>query len=379
MHPSVHSKVPGKCPICGMDLVVVIDKPGETNGLANQNLKAGELTIPLERLARIGVKYAQVRLRQMRVAFRAVGTFSLDQSRITSCVARLDGYVDAVNVVSPGEHVTAGQLAMTISCPDLRAPEQELVNLLKVVKTEANGAPASMQQLIDLARRRLELLGVAPQEISELERTGNPTDQLAVRAPCDGVVNDTAITTGMQVKRGDTLVTLVDLSSLWLWVQFYENEFELLTDGQVVQVLLPAIPGLTLTGHIKAISPVVEPATRTAKVRVDIANSDGRLKPGMYAEVVADIDAGQKLTIPSEAVLPTGSRMLVFVERGFGKLEPRFVNVGRQFVDSDGRTSESYYEVISGLVDGDRVVSSANFLIDSEAKIQGVIKDFQGE
>jgi multidrug efflux pump subunit AcrA (membrane-fusion protein) len=166
---------------------------------------------------------------------------------------------------------------------------------------------------------------------------------------------------------------------LWLWLEFYENEVDLLKDGQVVQVVLPAIPGRMLTGKIKAISPVVKPVTRTAKVRVDIANADGRLKPGIYAEVVADIDAGDKLTIPAEAVLPTGSRMLVFVARGSGRLEPRYVDLGTQFVDANGRTGEPYYEVMSGLVDGEWVVASANFLIDSEAQIQGAIKDFQGE
>jgi Cu(I)/Ag(I) efflux system membrane fusion protein len=264
---------------------------------------------------------------------------------------------------------------MTIYSPDLRAPEQELINLLKV---QANGsaAPGSLDQLIDLARRRLQLLNVGASEISELERTGQLTDRLILRSPFAGVVSEAPIKVGMAVKPGDRLMTVLNLSRLWLWASFYENEFGLLREGQTVSVDLPVFPNRSFAGKIGVISPTIDPLKRTAAVRIDIPNADGQLRPGMYADISAEIDVGEGLTIPFDAVLPTGSRMLVFVDKGSGKLQPRFVQVGRQFVDLAGPNRERYYQVTGGLQEGERVVSSANILIDAEAQLQGAMKDF---
>jgi membrane fusion protein, copper/silver efflux system len=181
------------------------------------------------------------------------------------------------------------------------------------------------------------------------------------------------------VKAGDKVMTIINSSRLWLWANFYENEIGFLQEGQSVRIGLLAFPNRSFDGKIGAISPVVDPAKRTVRVRIDIPNLDGRLRPGMYANVVAEIDAGELLTIPFDAVLPTGSRMLVFVDKGSGRLESRFIQVGRQFVDSAKPSPERYYQVISGLQEGERVVSSANFLIDAEAQIQGIIKDFRDD
>jgi len=152
-----------------------------------------------------------------------------------------------------------------------------------------------------------------------------------------------------------------------------------LQEGQPVTVTLPVFVNRSFEAKIGAISPTMDSVKRTTRVRIDIPNPDGRLRPGMYANIVARIDAGEGLTIPFDAVLPTGSRMLVFVDKGFGKLQPRFIQVGRQFVDLAGPTQERYYQVANGLQEGERIVSSANFLIDSEAKVQGAIKDFGEE
>jgi Cu(I)/Ag(I) efflux system membrane fusion protein len=286
--------------------------------------------------------------------------------------------VEELRVTSPGERVVVGQPLMTIYSPDLRSPEQELVNLLKVQVNGSVGA-ASMDQLIDSARRRLQLLNVSPNQISELERTGLPTDRLVLQSPFDGVVSEAPMKVGMSVKRGDKLMSVLNLSRLWLWANFYENEVGLLQEGQAVTVTLPAFPNRSFAGKIGVISPTIDSVKRTAMVRIDIPNPDGRLRPGMYANVVAEIDAGEALTIPFDSVLPTGSRMLAFVDKGSGKLEPRFIQVERQFVDLADPNQERYYQVTGGLQEGERVVSSANFLIDAEAQIQGVIKDFRDD
>ena len=241
----------------------------------------------------------------------------------------MDGYIDELQVASPGERVTVGQPLMTINTPDLRSSEQELVSLLRVQES-GNVPAASITQLIDSARRRLQRMNVSPEQVSELERTQQPTDLLLVRSPCDGIVSEAPMTVGLSVKHGDKLMGLVNLSRLWLWANFYENEVSLLKEGELMTVVFPALANRSFEGKISVITPTIDPVKRTTLVRIDIPNPDGQLRPGMSANVTTDIDAGEGLTIPFESVLPTGSQMLVFVDRGFGKLEPRVVHVGRQ-------------------------------------------------
>ena len=381
MHPSIHSKTPGKCPICGMDLVLVPNRkqkseaePAQTRGVVRR-FESSEFTIPIRRQQQFGVAYAAVHRRAMRIDVRALGTLGADQGLSFECVSRVDGYVEQLRVTSPGERVEVGQPLMTIYSPDLRAPEQELVNLLKVQES-GSVSQESMVQLIDLARRRLEFLNVSPNEIAELERTRQPTDRLLYRSPFNGVVDQAPMKRGMSVKPGDRLLSVFDLSRLWLWASVYESEVGLLKEGQPVQVGFPAFPNWSVEGKIGFIGPSIDPLKRAASVRIDIPNPDGRLRPGMYANVVVQIDAGERLAIPFDSVLPTGSRMLVFVDKGSGKLEPRFVQIGRQFVDPEDHRRERYYEVNSGLQEGERIVSGANFLVDAEAQIQGAIKDW---
>jgi Cu(I)/Ag(I) efflux system membrane fusion protein len=371
MHPSVHSKSPGKCPICGMDLVPVTRRKEESS-------KPSEFIVPVERQQQIGVTYAEVRRRQMRFDIRSVGTLEVPPAQIFDCVARLDGYIEELRVTSPGERVAVGQPLMTIYSPDLRTSEQELLNLLKV---RANGGanPTSIDQLIDLARLRLRRLNVGPNEISELERTLQLTDQLVLRSPFDGIVSEAPMKVGMRVTPGDKLMTVLNLSGLWLWANFYENEVGLLREGQPVTVSLPALPNRSFEGRIVVIGPTIDPVKRTAMVRIDIPNPDGQLRPGMFANVVAEIDAGEGLAIPFDAVLPIGMRMLAFVDRGSGSLEPRFIQVGREFVDLTDPNQDRYYQITGGLKEGEHIVSSANFLIDAEAQVQGAVRDFGAE
>jgi RND family efflux transporter MFP subunit len=372
MHPSVHSDQAGKCPICGMDLVPVTKQKGDRL----DHRKSTEFTVPVQRQEQIGVTYTEVRRRPMRFEIRSVGTLEVDQAQVFECVSGVDGYIQNLQVTSPGERVKIGQALMTIFTPDLRSPEQELISLLKV-HDNGNAAVGSMDQLIDSARRRLLLLNVSQTEISELERTRELNDHLLVRSSFDGVVSEAPMKTGMSVKRGDKLMTLLNLSPLWLWADFFENEVGLLKEGQRIRVVLPAVADQSFDGTISVIGPTIDPLKRTAKVRVDIPNPGGQLRPGMYANVVAEIDAGEGLTIPSDSVLPMGLRMLAFVDKGAGKLEPRFVQVGRQFVDLTDPNQERYYQVTDGLKEGERIVSSANFLIDAEAQVQGAMRDFR--
>jgi membrane fusion protein, copper/silver efflux system len=399
MHPSVHSKDPGKCPICSMDLVPVMkkvsnetkakEKPSGMTGnssmssmpMSSPNQEAGkssEFTVPVERQQQIGVTYATVTKRPIQLSIRSVGMLEADTSKMFDYVARVDGYVQELKVSSPGQDVSQGQPLITIYSPDLRSTEQELVNILND-RDHGGTSRVSNDQMIEAAKRRLKLWNVSEQEIAELEKSRKPSDQLVLRSPFDGVVGEVMSRPGMNVKTGDKLVNVLDLSNLWVWAEFYENEIGLLKRGQQIDVSLPAFPNQTFQGQIAVINPTIDPAKRTARVRIDIPNPKAQLRPGMYANVEVKIDGGEGLTIPVQAALPTGERMLVFLDRGQGKLLPRYVQVGRSFTTFDGQQEGSYYQVMSGLQEGDRIVASANFLIDAESQVQGALKDWERE
>ena len=174
-------------------------------------------------------------------------------------------------------------------------------------------------------------------------------------------------------------MTLLNLSHLWLWANFYENEVVSLKEGEPMTVTFPALPNRSFEGKISVITPTIDPVKRTSLVRIDIPNPDGQLRPGLSANVTADIDAGDGLTIPFDSVLPTGSQMLVFVDMGFGNLEPRVVHAGRQLVEVGEENEERYYQIIGGLQEGERIVSGGNFLVDAEAQVQGALRNFGEE
>jgi len=409
MHPSVHSKTPGKCPICSMDLVPVLKKVANDTGAkdnsgkgtpgamtdngsmgsmgsmsmpsANQSPgnKPGEFSVPVERQQQIGVTYASAERRPIQLSIRSVGVLEPDQAKIFEYVARVDGYIQDLKVTSPGQEVNAGEPLVTIYSPDLRSTEQELVNLLNE-RDRGGGSRASLDQVIESSKQRLRQWNVSDQEINALEKSRKATETLVLRSPFAGVVEDVPMKQGMSVKMGDRLLGVMDLSRLWLWADFYENEVGLLRVGQKLDISLPAFPGKKFEGQIGAIDRRLDAMKRTTRVRVDLDNPQDELRPGMFANVELKIDGGEGLTVPVDAVLPTGSRSLVFVDKGAGKLEPRFIRVGRSFsqIDSNGGEA-SYDEVLEGLSEGERVVSSANFLIDAESRIQGALKTWDVE
>ena len=399
MHPSVHSKTPGKCPICSMDLVPVFKKVANSNPSSQGNSpakpenastvvesqsgnaqgnKPGEFSVPIERQQQIGVTYASAKRRPIQLSIRSVGVLEPDQGKIFEYVARVDGYIQDLEVTSPGEQVTVGQPLLTVYSPDLRSTEQELVNLLNE-RDRGGSSRGSLDPLIESGRQRLRQWNISDEEISALEKSRKATDTLVLRSPFTGVIEDVPMKQGMSVKMGDRLVGVMDLSRLWLWAEFYENEVELLRVGQKLDISFPAFPGRKFEGQIGAIDRRLDAMKRTIRVRIDLDNAEDQLRPGMFANVELKIDGGEGLAVPVDAVLPTGSRSLVFVDKGSGKLEPRFIRVGRSFTQSDAEGGASYDEVLEGLSEGERVVSSANFLIDAESRIQGALKTWDVE
>ncbi len=368
MHPSVHLHDPAaKCPICSMDLV-----PVRRAGAAQAKTAAPELTefhVPIERQQQIGVTYAAVKKGPLHHTLRAVGMVAPDKTRHWEFVARVDGYVQKLFVTSPGEPVEKDQPLLSIYSPDLLIAEHEFVTLLDARDhAPTPEARATAENQIQGGRRRLAKWNVIERQIAELEKSRKPADFLTLYSPFKGMVEDVPVDQGRRVMTGDHLVDVADLSVVWVWAEFYENELPMLARGQKVAITAKSYPGETFTGELNLISPFVMEMQRTARVRIDIANPDAKLWPGMYVNIELAMDMGEGLTIPVSAVMPTGSRSLVFLDKGEGKIEPRFIQLGGRFGES--------YEVRDGLKEGERVVASANFLIDAESKVQGAVKTF---
>ena len=395
MHPSVKSQKPNdKCPICGMDLVPVLKKSGgETKPEASPQMgetKSGEMqgmpgikgsgemkgaqtsefVVPVERQQQIGVTYAAVQRKPLRHTIRSVGMVVPDKGRNWQFVSRVDGYVQKLDVKSPGEIVEKDAPLLSIYSPDLLTSEREFVELLRMRdQAKSKDARETPERLIQSARRRLQLWNVTNEQIAELEKTRNPQENLTLLSPFRGVVQSVPVEQGKAVGIGNMLVEVADLSVVWVWAEFYENELPMLKVGQKMDITAKSYPGEKFEGTISLINPFLEEAKRTAKVRIDIPNPDFKLRPAMYVNAELGMDMGEGLTIPVSAVMPTGTRNVAFINKGEGKLEPRIVQLGSKYGES--------YEVQSGLREGEQVVASANFLIDAESKVQQALNEFE--
>ncbi|HEY5229016.1 MAG TPA: efflux RND transporter periplasmic adaptor subunit [Opitutaceae bacterium] len=375
MHPSVHLHDPdAKCPICGMDLVPVKKADAQTKAadMAAPMDEPREFTIPVDRQQLIGVTYAAAETRPLRRTIRATGLVATTTGNHWDYVARVDGYIHNLDVAAPGDAVKKGQVLMDIYSPDLVATENEYIDLLRMranAQRDQNAATTqSAGHLLAAARARLSQWNISGEQIDALQAATSAPEYLQLTSPVDGVVEEVAVHQGRHVGVGDHLVDLVNLSAVWVWAEFYENELPLLKAGMPVTISSSAVPGLSVEGRIAVIDPFVSSEKRTGKVRIDVDNAEGKLRPEAYVDVNLDLDEGTGLTVPSGAILPTGEHNVVFVDKGSGRLEPRYVQLGGKFGD--------YYQVTSGLKAGERVVSSANFLVDAESKVQGALKSW---
>src|SRR5260221_14001065 len=226
----------------------------------------------------------------------------------------------------------------------------------------------SNNRLIASAKERLRLWNIGDEQIAELEKTLKPVENITLVSPFRGIVQDLDVDQGRHVSVGDHLVDVADLSVVWVWAQFYQDELPLLKKDLPVTITSSSMPGEKFDGKISVIDPFINDVTRTGRVRIDVANADFELLPDMYVDVDLTLDMGEGIAGPFTAVLPTGKHDIVFVDKGEGRLEPRFIELGRKYGD--------FYEVKSGLNEGERVVTSANFLIDAEAKVQGALKSW---
>jgi Cu(I)/Ag(I) efflux system membrane fusion protein len=381
MHPSVKKQnSTDKCPICSMDLVPVMKKGAAGTNVTNAVMpatmggeeKPGEFSVPVERQQQIGVTYAAIQKQPFTHTVRVVGMVAYDKQRHWDYVTRVEGYVKELFVFSRGELVEKNAPLLTIYSPDLLTTQNEFVDLLEAQeqsKTNGNRAVLkSTERLVESARQRLRLWNITDDQIAELEKTRKPTEMLTLRSPFKGVVQDIAVDQGRRVMTGDHLVDIADLSVVWVWAQFYQDELPMLKKGLPITITTSSYPGEKFDGKISVVDPFINDSLRTGRVRIDVENADFKLRPDMYVDVELTMDMGEGIAVPFNAVLPTGKHNIVFVDKGGGKLEPRYVELGRKYGD--------FYEVKSGLSESERVVTSANFLIDAEAKVQGALKSW---
>ena len=357
---------PGKMPMP--------EKKGPAPGAPAAEDVPGLVTIAPERLQTIGVKYEQVLRRPLDKEIRTVGRVAADERRLAKVTIKFHGWIEQLFVSATGDHVKKGQVLFTIYSPDLVATQEEYLLALEGRKqlgeSEFPEVARGSKDLLDATRHRFHLWDISEDHIRELERTKQVTKTLPMHSPITGTVIQKQVLQGAHVEPGEELYTIADLSHVWILADIYEYELAFVKKGQKAAVTLSYEPGTVLTGQVTFVYPTLDPKTRTAKVRFEVDNSDEKLKPDMYANVVIKVSLGTRLSVPQEAVIESGQKQLVFIHHGGGRLEPRVIETGMK--------TGSYYEVVGGLKEGDHVVTSANFLIDSESRLKAVVESMGG-
>jgi Cu(I)/Ag(I) efflux system membrane fusion protein len=359
MHPSVKQQMPGKCPICGMDLIPVTKAQQEQ----------GVVVIDEGRRQLIGVRTDTVIEAPMQRAFRAVGQVAYDESGMTDVTLKVGGFITKLFVSQTGQHVNKGQPLLLLYSPDLYGAEQDFLLATQsavAAPSAAGGGPSRLEMLGKAARQRLHLLGSSDAQIDDVAKKGVPSESVSVPSPASGFVIEKDVVEGASIQAGMRLFRIAALNKVWVEAEVYEADLAHVRIGQNAAVTLDYLPGKTYEAKISYIYPYLRPESRTGRVRVELANKELELRPGMYASVVLSSDAAPRVQVPAAAVVYTGPRRLVFVDLGEGRFRPQEVRVGT--------AANGMYEVLSGLSAGDRVATSGVFLIAAEARISTAAK-----
>jgi membrane fusion protein, copper/silver efflux system len=350
-----------------------LDMSGLTvESLQKQRVKMTEIAadavfVSAERQQISGIRFGQVSVQNMEKVIQTVGRLEFDEKKVTMVNPKIGGWIEDLYVDYTGKMVQKGQPLLSIYSPDLVSAQEEYLLALKIKESETAQPSAEWssqgESLLQSARKRLLLWDISPRQIENLEKTGEIKKDLVLSSPVDGFVMEKMVFKGMGIMPGTTLYKIGDLSSIWVIADIYEYELPFVQIGQKASISLSYFPGESFEGTATYIYPSVDPKTRTAKVRFDLPNPEFKLKPEMWANVGLKIPLGRKLVVPEDAVMDSGTMQMVFIDRGQGYFESRHIQVGSKV--------QGYYEVLSGLREGEKVVTSANFLIDSESKLSG--------
>ncbi|MBM6595400.1 efflux RND transporter periplasmic adaptor subunit [Microvirga pudoricolor] len=336
----------------GMDYIPVYE--GEDDG--------STVTVSSSKLQRTGVRSEVVERRRLELPVRAPGTLAEDERRISVVSVRSEAFIEKVENVTTGDHVRKGEPLLRLYSPEIAAAGAQYLSTV----TDGGAQPGG-RLVLDGARRRLESLGVSAEVLAEIERTRRVPLTIAWTAPQDGVVVERNVSDGMRAMAGDVLFRIVDHSVMWVLADVTERELALIREGQSATVRVRGFPGREFAGAVARIYPHLAAETRTARIRIELANPGGILRPSMYADV--EFAAGPQdamVAVPDSAVIDTGTRQVVILDKGDGRFEPREVKVGVR--------GAGFTEIRDGIAVGDRVVVSANFLIDAESNLKAALQ-----
>lgn len=350
-------------------------KGGSMAGMAGMNATAnGSVTLTASQIHQFGVTFDSAEVRPLTSETRTIGTVTFDETKMAQIAPKVGGFVDRLYVNSTGQQVRRGQPVLDIYSPELVAAEQELLLASQVDrsigKSSIPGISTGQTDLADASRQRLRLWDISDAQIDQILRTGRARRTLTLYAPVSGIVVDKKVLQGQAVTSGEELYTIANLSDVWVDAQLRAVDAAGVRVGSVADIDFTGLPSHTYKGRVAYVYPTLQPEARTIKARIVVPNSDGVLKPGMYATVRLSTPSRSALTVPNSAVLQTGDRNIVFVDMGNGTLMPHDVELGRVAGD--------YTEILSGLEAGQRVVTSAQFLLDSESNLGEVMKSMIG-
>jgi Cu(I)/Ag(I) efflux system membrane fusion protein len=328
-----------------------------------------EIKVPVERAPLLGIRSVAIGSGFTGGSVRTVGRVAVDERRLAFVQTKYEGYVEKLYVDFTGKPVRKGQPLLAIYSPELVAAQKEYLVArgaqARLGGSSVPGVATGGAELADAARQRLHALGLGSGEIAALDRTGTAQRTITLHSPVSGVVLQKLAVEGKKVSPADRLYEIADLARVWILAEVYEKDLGAVRIGRPVRIKLSAPPGGDWNGVVSFISPTVKSDTRTVEARIDVDNRSGALKPDMFVDVSLEGASAAALTVPDSAVIPTGERTLVFVDKGDGHYEPREVALGARVPGG--------YEVRRGLTAGDRVVVSANFLLDSESSLRAAI------
>lgn len=357
MHPTVVSDKPDDCPICGMKLVPVEPDGGGAPVATNASL--ADVTISQPARERMGLALGTVERRRLARETRTSARIVADETRLYHVNVKVDGYVETLYAATTGQRIRKGEPLLSIYSPELASAQQEYLDVL-------GRDPA----LAAAARKRLSLWDISDEQIDRLAKTRRPERTLTLLAPADGWILERDIAAGHRVSAGEQLMVLADLSSVWADADLYQSDLPSVRLGMPVSLESSAVPGTNFAGRVTFVAPALDAATRTVRVRMEIPNGALLLRPEMYAVARLSLDLGERTAVPEAAVMRTGTHDYVFRDAGEGRLEPVEVKLGTRV--------EGWFEVLDGLRAGDRVVTSANFLVDSESSMKAALEALSG-
>jgi len=359
MHPQIKSDKPGSCPICGMTLTPVYKNKG--------NSEKGIVQVDPAMVQNIGVKTEIVTKRKLTHTIRTTGRIDYDETKQTIITTKFSGYIEKLYVDYTGKPVQQGQPLFEIYSPDLVAAQQEYLQAIRYSGTmkSANDSIVSSgaNDLLQSTKKKLLFWDISPEQIKELEQTGNIKKTLTIYSPFSGVIIEKNIFDGMQIQEGMSLLKLADISKMWVYADVYENELSWVKVGENANIELPDKAEKTLQGKIDYIYPYLQDQTRTARVRISFPNENQSLKKDMYVTVnIIPITSINVIAVPEQSVIHSGKRDIVVMSLDEGKFMSMEVKLGA--------LSDGYYEVKEGLKEGDTIVTSSQFLIDSESNLK---------